>query len=201
MSNQSKGRVQCPKCMGNRYLPIRSGSTSVRSCDRCGAEGWVEDPTPEPLSSNGLDQNEGGFPPAVQTPPHYQSSSGTTPWDLQRGMKSSGNAFVDGRRCDAIKYAFRVKQNMAEDLRKAAHCLMEAVAVLEAGGDKEETPRLPGKFHPYPLGVYNDWEFWKTGLAWEARCKTHYCGKICRAEKEALFAEIDKVNAQRKEQT
>lgn len=68
---------------------------------------------------------------STTTPDHYQSSTGVTPWDLQRGMKSSGNAFVDGRRCDAIKYAFRVKQNMAEDLRKAAHCLMEAVAVLE----------------------------------------------------------------------
>jgi len=68
---------------------------------------------------------------ADKTPSHYQSASGITPWDLQRGMKTSGSPFVDARRCDAIKYAFRVKENMVEDLRKAAHCLMEAAEEME----------------------------------------------------------------------
>jgi len=120
-------------------------------------------------------------------------------------MKSSGNAFVDGRRCDAITYAFRVKQNMAEDLRKAAHCLMEAVAVLEAGGDKSaavdrilsevfDEKGVP-KFHYEPLGVYNDWEFWEIAGCWEAVCKTHYRGRLVAPSKDSLFTAIDRTNA------
>lgn len=125
----------------------------------------------------------------VQTPVHYQSHTGITPWDLQRGMKSSGNAFVDGRRCDAIKYAFRVKQNMAEDLRKAAHCLMEAVAELDWEQKKPET-----------ACIYNDWPFWKAaGVidgAWRAESKGV---RLYGDTKDALFDAIDRANARRKE--
>lgn len=135
------------------------------------------------------------------TPEHYQSPSGTTPWDLQRGMKSSGNAFVDGRRCDAIKYAFRVKQNMAEDLRKAAHCLMEAVKELEAGEDKSsavdrvldevfDEKGVPKSNHE-PLGVYNDWEFWKVDGAWKAKTREIPHRILCQPTKEFLFQAID----------
>jgi len=45
-------------------------------------------------------------------------------------MESSGNAFVDSRRSDAIEYAFRIKDNLLEDLKKARHCLDEAIRVL-----------------------------------------------------------------------
>lgn len=140
------------------------------------------------------------------TPEHYQSPSGTTPWDLQRGMKSSGNAFVDGRRCDAIKYAFRVKQNMAEDLRKAAHCLMEAVKELEAGEDKSsavdrvldevfDEKGVPKSNHE-PLGVYNDWKFWEISPElWMARRDD--C-RLSSQTKKGLFDVIDRANFFRK---
>lgn len=70
--------------------------------------------------------------PQGETPPHYAGV--VTPWDLEKCMKSSGNAFVDARRTDAIEYAFRVKGgrgDMILDLKKARHCLDEAVRVLE----------------------------------------------------------------------
>lgn len=66
---------------------------------------------------------------------HYGSLQ---PWDLQRHMESSGDAFVDGRRCDALKYAFRMKgkgdarlPKLLDDLKKARHCLDAAIAQLE----------------------------------------------------------------------
>jgi hypothetical protein len=47
-------------------------------------------------------------------------------------MESSGNAFVDSRRTDAIEYCFRMKDGrLLEDLKKARHCLDEAIAVME----------------------------------------------------------------------
>lgn len=63
-------------------------------------------------------------------PKHYQTE--VSPWDLQKHMASSGNAFIDGRRCDAIKYIFRNKKSLLEDLKKAKHCLEAAIARLEA---------------------------------------------------------------------
>jgi len=63
------------------------------------------------------------------TPKHYQAE--VSPWDLQKYMFSSGNAFVDGRRCDAIKYIFRNKKSLLEDLKKAKHCLEAALERLE----------------------------------------------------------------------
>lgn len=65
-----------------------------------------------------------------QTPPHYRPG-GVTPWDLQRNMQSTGNVFADARRTDAIEYAFRIKDDVIGDLRKGAHCLLEAAAELE----------------------------------------------------------------------
>lgn len=64
------------------------------------------------------------------TPAHYAGD--VTPWDLQRCMKSSGNAFVDARRADAMEYAFRIKDDLLGDLIKARHCLDEAIKVLSA---------------------------------------------------------------------
>jgi len=64
-----------------------------------------------------------------QTPPHYAGQ--VTPWDLQKCMQSSGNAFVDARRTDAIEYCFRMKDDLPSDLKKAKHCIEEAIKVLE----------------------------------------------------------------------
>lgn len=63
-------------------------------------------------------------------PKHYDKP--VTPWDLEKHMETSGSAFVDARRTDAIEYCFRVKENLLEDLQKARHCLDEAISVLQA---------------------------------------------------------------------
>lgn len=68
---------------------------------------------------------------APETPPHY--SGPVTPWDLEKCMQSSGSAFVDSRRTDAIEYCFRMKGDLIGDLRKARHCLDEAIQVLGSG--------------------------------------------------------------------
>jgi hypothetical protein len=63
---------------------------------------------------------------------HYAAK--IDPWELQRVMPSSGSAFVDARRADAIKYAWRLKgdkQKLLEDLKKARHCLDAAITELE----------------------------------------------------------------------
>ena len=70
----------------------------------------------------------------MNTPTHYKTSpDAITPWDLQKHMQSSGSAFVDARRADAIEYAFRLKGDLLEDLKKARHCLDEAIGELHAG--------------------------------------------------------------------
>ena len=53
-------------------------------------------------------------------------------------MHSSGDAFVDARRCDAIKYIFRNKQNLLEDLKKARHCIEAAISKLESSSSQKE---------------------------------------------------------------
>ena len=65
----------------------------------------------------------------AETPEHYNKP--VTPWCLERHMESSGSAFVDSRRTDAIEYCFRMKGDLIGDLRKARHCLEEAIRVLE----------------------------------------------------------------------
>jgi hypothetical protein len=62
-------------------------------------------------------------------PKHYDKK--VQPWDLQKCMESSGNAFVDSRRTDAIEYCFRNKGDMLGDLRKARHCIDAAIEALE----------------------------------------------------------------------
>lgn len=65
-----------------------------------------------------------------KTPSHYDKP--VTPWDLQRHMDTSGDAFVDARRTDAIEYCFRMKSDLIGDLRKARHCIEAAIEQLEA---------------------------------------------------------------------
>jgi len=68
-------------------------------------------------------------------PDHYNKP--VTPWDLEKYMESSGNAFVDSRRTDAIEYCFRNKEGkILEDLKKARHCMDEAIKVLEEEAKK-----------------------------------------------------------------
>lgn len=64
-----------------------------------------------------------------EVPKHYDKA--VTPWDLERCMDSSGNAFVDARRTDAIEYCFRVKDSLLDDLKKARHCIDAAIKELE----------------------------------------------------------------------
>ncbi len=70
---------------------------------------------------------------STPAPTHYQpTGSGPTPWDLQRTMQTSGSCFVDARRTDAIEYCYRIKGDaMLDDLKKARHCLDEAIGHLE----------------------------------------------------------------------
>lgn len=78
-------------------------------------------------------------------PKHYAKS--VQPWDLEREMESSGNAFVDARRTDAIEYCFRKKDNMLEDLKKARHCIDAAIEHLEGSSPLliNAKPYMPGK--------------------------------------------------------
>lgn len=66
---------------------------------------------------------------SAECPPHYAGQ--VTPWDLERCMASSGNAFVDSRRTDVIEYAFRMKGDLLGDLIKARHCLDAAIQELQ----------------------------------------------------------------------
>lgn len=72
---------------------------------------------------------ESTSPASAPTPEHYAGS--VTPWDLERCMKTSGNVFVDARRTDAIEYCFRIKEDLIGDLKKAKHCIEEAIKELE----------------------------------------------------------------------
>lgn len=82
----------------------------------------------------------------MSTPTHYQpTGAGPTPWDLQKTMQTSGSCFVDARRTDAIEYCYRVKDDLLGDLKKARHCLDEAIAELE--GNPRHAP-VPQPYEP-----------------------------------------------------
>lgn len=107
----------------------------------------------------------------MNTPSHYAPTGSTiTPWELQKQMESSKNAFVDARRADAIKYAFRLKSDLLKDLKKARHCLDEAITVLQAKEDAEHAAAEAGTGikadklkswipanQPSPLGALGSW--------------------------------------------
>jgi|GEM_PF-4700329 hypothetical protein len=96
----------------------------------------------------------------MKPPPHYNKP--VTPWDLEKHMDSSGNAFVDSRRTDAIEYCFRIKENLLEDLTKARHCLDEAIAVLmeEKGIEQEHSPAsISDLFGSFRAELWEDDEF------------------------------------------
>ena len=62
---------------------------------------------------------------------YYKRHMGLQPWDLVRAY---GLGYWTG---NALKYILRTKLNRAEDLRKGAHYLEHAAALIEAG---EEMP-------------------------------------------------------------
>ena len=79
---------------------------------------------------------------------HY--GNGVQPWALQESMETSGDAFVDGRRCDAIKYVHRMKgkgamklAKLLDDLRKARHCIDAAIKRLELILERNNTYAAP----------------------------------------------------------
>ena len=74
---------------------------------------------------------------ALERPQHYATP--VTPWCLVRHMESSGSAFVDARRTDAIEYCFRMKGDLLGDLKKARHCLDAAIEVLSANSQDHPT--------------------------------------------------------------
>lgn len=77
-------------------------------------------------------------------PTHYKNGV-CEPWDLTAAMRSSGNAHVDGCRCAIIKYAFRIKGDKAkliDDLQKASHYALEAVAALQKELGEEGQQKL-----------------------------------------------------------
>jgi transcription elongation factor Elf1 len=103
----------CARC-GHEEVVATHGNTALLICPVCD----VKSPQPR----KGGEGQQGGE--------HYKVK--IDPWELQRTMQTSGNAFVDARRADAIKYAWRNKEGkMLEDLRKARHCLDAAIQELE----------------------------------------------------------------------
>jgi len=123
---------------GNPVDWIRGPGTALeRKCHRCftssreNPERWTrvtasqEQPVAIPYQDNSEDKENLG----LQTPAHYAGT--VTPWDLERCMVSSGNAFVDSRRTDAIEYCYRMKGNLLQDLLKAKHCIEAAIQELE----------------------------------------------------------------------
>lgn len=77
----------------------------------------------------------GCLQPTSNTPAHYAGT--VTPWDLQKCMRSTGDAFIDARRTDAIEYAFRLKDNPREDWQKAIHCLQAAIDHFDKNSKKK----------------------------------------------------------------
>lgn len=133
-----------------------------------------------------------------ETPSHYQSASGVTPWDLQKALKSSGSPFVDARRCDAIKYCFRLKDDVLADLRKAKHCLEAAIEELE----RNPSPKQPECCQPHgievppyedPWGIFNGWEIFRVSGQW--RAKAEGMDTLDAGSLDVILNEINRANA------
>lgn len=79
-----------------------------------------------------FEQPKAAAPAVIDKPEHYPEID---PWKLQEYMQSSGDAFLDGRRCDATKYSFRTKGGTLEDYRKdmikARNAAIAAIARID----------------------------------------------------------------------
>lgn len=84
-------------------------------------------------------------------PEHYQKP--VAPWDLIACMTSSGDAHLDFLRGNVIKYAWRTKESLREDLEKAKACLEEALRRMDASEsperphDEPESPQEEPEWH------------------------------------------------------
>lgn len=71
-------------------------------------------------------------PEPIDKPEHYPEID---PWKLQEQMQSTGDVFLDGRRCDAVKYSFRSKGGTLADYRrdlvKAGNAITAAIARID----------------------------------------------------------------------
>lgn len=119
----------CPHCQTNALLRVLVVGNSYK-CDTCGRE-FCQDFLERAF---GKTQRQGGD--GQQGGTHYAGK--VDPWELQRTMQTSGSAFVDARRADAIKYAWRNKGNLLEDLRKAKHCLEAAIDHIVSNEDTQK---------------------------------------------------------------
>lgn len=116
-------KTLCKTCRGTGKRTLPSGN-AITTCDDC--------------------QGEGGIKEAPgQTPAHYRSITGITPWDFCAGIQTSGNPFADHLRCSAIEYAFRIKEDPSGDLVKAANCLLRAAAALDLSRAEMEGREQP----------------------------------------------------------
>jgi hypothetical protein len=64
----------------------------------------------------------------LPTPAHYDKP--VDPWALIEHMESSGSAFVDFLRGEAIKHIWRDKGDLKENLQKAAAEINKAISLL-----------------------------------------------------------------------
>ena len=113
-SLKGKG-LHCQKCHDEYHVIYNEDSTFNIHCECSNTQGKFYS-SPEPNNA--------------KIPSHYDKK--VTPWDLEQCMESSGDAFVDARRTDAIEYAFRMKDDLIGDLKKARHCLDAAIVFLES---------------------------------------------------------------------
>lgn len=85
----------------------------------------------------------------INKPDHYPD---VDPWKLQEHMKSFGDAYIDARRCDAMKYVFRDKDRL-KDLIKARNCIDAAIKRLEATSAQEKSLFEVGEIVNYKGGL------------------------------------------------
>ena len=81
-----------------------------------------------------MENCEPSKPDMVNHPPHYQSESGIECIDAIRAALGD-DGFVAYCRGNAMKYTWRQKIDLAEDLRKASWYLNKAAEVIEEKHD------------------------------------------------------------------
>ena len=112
------------------------------------------------------------------------------PWKLQEQMKSSGFASVDARRCDAIKYAFRMKGGLPKllhDLKKSRHCLTAAIETLEKKGIAAEEGGEPKSNSKKVADIVDSLLYGKQ----KDGIKEELCQSSCGETKEVEILDLD----------
>ena len=85
---------------------------------------------PDELKGNDLERHAAFIERVNNTskPAHYDKP--VDPWALIEHMKSSGSAFIDFLRGEAIKHIWRDKGDLKENLQKAAAEINKAISLL-----------------------------------------------------------------------